>query len=133
MYLHSASVSALLAKATGLWFYRSAAPRPTCEALTCMVTGSDGLKYLRVVSLMMACLTCSKVASKLAFQVKSASFFRSSHRGMVRVDRPWMKGLRYVTMPRNSWSSVTFVGAGKACRASTYSGSGCTPLASYRQ
>ena len=54
-YLHSASVSALLAKATGLLFCRSAVPRPTCEALTCMVTGSDRSKYLRVVSLMTAC------------------------------------------------------------------------------
>ena len=43
-YLHSASVSALLAKAMGLLFCRSAMPRPTCEALTCMVTGSDGSK-----------------------------------------------------------------------------------------
>ena len=30
----------------------------TCEALTCIVTCSNGLKYLRMVSLMMACLTC---------------------------------------------------------------------------
>ena len=44
-----------------------------------------------------------------------------------------MKGLRYVTMPRNSWSSVTFMGAGRACTASTFSGSRCTPLALYRQ
>ena len=44
-----------------------------------------------------------------------------------------MKRLRYVTMLRNSWSSVTFVGAGRACTASTFSGSGWTPLASYRQ
>ena len=43
-YLHSASVSALLAKATGLLFCRSAVPRPTWEASTCMVTGSDGSK-----------------------------------------------------------------------------------------
>ena len=49
------------------------------------------------------------------------------------MDRPWMKGLRYVTMPRNSWSLVTFVGAGIACTASTFSGSRWTPLASYRQ
>ena len=49
------------------------------------------------------------------------------------MDRPWMKGLRYVTMPRNSWSSVTFVGAGRACTALTLSRSGWTPLASYRQ
>ena len=46
------------------------------------------------------------------------------------MDRPWTKGLRYVTMPRNSWSSVTFVGTGRACTALTFSG---TPLASYRQ
>ena len=44
-----------------------------------------------------------------------------------------MKGLRYVTMLKNSWSLVTFVGAGRACTASTFSRSGCTPLASYRQ
>ena len=56
--------------------------------------------------------------------MKSASFLRSSHRGVVRVDRPWTKGLRYVTMPRNSWSSVTFVVAGRACTASTFSGFG---------
>ena len=62
-YLHSALVSALLVKAMGLLFCKSAVPRPTWEALTCMVTGSDGSKYLRVVLLMMACLTCSKVAS----------------------------------------------------------------------
>ena len=49
------------------------------------------------------------------------------------MDRPWMKGLRYVTMLRNSWSSVTFMGAGRACTASTFYGSGWTPLASYRQ
>ena len=35
-------MSALLAKATGLLFCRSAVPRPTCEALTCMVTVSEG-------------------------------------------------------------------------------------------
>ena len=62
-YLHSASVGALLAKAMGLFLCKSAAPRPTWEASTCMVTGSDGLKYVRVVSLMMACLTHSKVDS----------------------------------------------------------------------
>ena len=50
-------------KAIGLLFCRSAAPRPTSEALTCMVTGSDGSKYLRVVLLMTACLTCWKAAS----------------------------------------------------------------------
>ena len=44
-----------------------------------------------------------------------------------------MKGLRYVTMPRNSWSSVIFVGARRACKASTFSGYGWTPLASYMQ
>ena len=48
------------------------------------------------------------------------------------MDRPGMKGLRYVTRPKNSWSSVTLVGAGKACTASTLPGSGWTPLASYR-
>ena len=58
--------------------------------------------------------------------------FRSSHREAIRVDRPWMNRLRNVTMLRNSWSSVTFMGAGRACTASTFSGSGCTPLASYR-
>ena len=35
-------------------------------------------------------------------------------------------------MPRNS-CSVTFVGAGRACTASAFSGSGWTPLALYRQ
>ena len=49
------------------------------------------------------------------------------------MDRPRMKGLRYVTMPRNSWSSVTFVGVGRACTASTFSRFGCTPLVLYRQ
>ena len=48
------------------------------------------------------------------------------------MDRPGMKGLRYVTSPKNSWSSVTLVGAGKACTTSTFTGSGWTPLASYR-
>ena len=57
-YLHFASVSALLAKAMGLLSCRSASPRPTCEASTCMVTGSERSKYLRVVVLMTACLTC---------------------------------------------------------------------------
>ena len=56
VYLHSALVSALLTKAMGLLSCRSAAPRPTCEASTCMVTGSNGSKYLRVVSMMMPCL-----------------------------------------------------------------------------
>ena len=65
--------------------------------------------------------------------MKSASFLRSSHRGAVRVDRPWMKGLRYVTMLRNSWSSVTFVGAGRACTPLNFSRSRWTPSASYRQ
>ena len=65
--------------------------------------------------------------------MKSASFLRSSRRGVVRVDRLQMKELRYVTMPRNFWSLVTFVGAKRACTASTFSGSGCMPLASYRQ
>ena len=48
------------------------------------------------------------------------------------MERPGMKGLRYVTRPKNSWSSVTFVGAGKACTASTFPGCGWTPLALYR-
>ena len=59
----------------------------------------------------------------------SVSFLSSSHRGVVRVDRPGMNGLRYVTRPKNSWSSVTLVGAGKACTASTLPRSGWTPLA----
>ena len=46
------------------------------------------------------------------------------------MDRPGMKGLRYVTRPKNPWSSVMLVGAGKACTASTFPGSGWTPLAS---
>ena len=58
------------------------------------------------------------------------SFLSSSHIGAVKVDRPGMKGLRYITMPRNSWSLVTFVGAGRACMVLTLSGSGWTPLAS---
>ena len=62
-----------------------------------------------------------------------STFFRSSHRGAFRMDRPWMKGLRYVTILRNSWSSVTFVGAGRVCTASIFSRSGWTMLASYRQ
>ena len=49
---------------------------------------------------------------------------------VVKVDKPWMKGLRYVTRPKNSWSSVMFVGASKVCRVSTFPGSGWTPLAS---
>ena len=61
--LHSASVSAVLAKAMGLLFCSCDVPRPTWEALTCMVTGSDRSKYLRVLSLTMACLTRSKAAS----------------------------------------------------------------------
>ena len=47
-YWHSVLVRALLAKAMGLPFCRSAAPRPTCETLTCIVMGSEGSKYLRV-------------------------------------------------------------------------------------
>ena len=62
-YQCSVSVRALLAKAMGLPFCRSAAPRPACEALTCIVMGSEGSKYLRVVSLTMASLICSKVVS----------------------------------------------------------------------
>ena len=34
------------------------------------------------------------------------------------------------TRPKNSWSSVMFVGAGKACTALTFPESGWTPLAS---
>ena len=62
-YLHSTLVSALLAKAMGLLFCKSAVPRPIWEASTCMVTGSDRSKYLSVVLLMMACLTHSKADS----------------------------------------------------------------------
>ena len=119
-----------MAKAMGLPFCRSAAPRPTCEASTCIVMGSDGLKYLRVVSLMTASLTCSKASLQVQFHVKSVSFLSSSHRGAVKVDRPGMKGLRYVTRPKISWSSVTFVGVGKVCTVSTFPGSGWTALAS---
>ena len=54
----------------------------------------------------------------------------SSCRGAVKVERPGMKRLRYVTRPKNSWSSVTLVGAGKACTTSTLPGSRWTPLAS---
>ena len=57
-YWHLVLVRALLAKATGLLFCRSAALRPTCEALTCIVMGSEGSKYLRVVLLMRASFTC---------------------------------------------------------------------------
>ena len=52
--------------------------------------------------------------------MKLASLLRSSHREGVRMDRPQMKGLRYVIILRNSWSSVTFVGAGRACTALTF-------------
>ena len=50
--------------------------------------------------------------------------------GAVKVDNPGMKGLRYMTKPKNSWGSVTFVGTGKACMVLTLPGSGWTPLAS---
>ena len=50
--------------------------------------------------------------------------------GVVKVDKPGMKGLRYVMRPKNSWSLVMFVGAGKACTVLTFPGSGWTPLAS---
>ena len=45
------------------------------------------------------------------------------------MDRPGMNGLSYVTRPKNSRSSVTLVGAGKACTALTLPGSEWTPLA----
>ena len=41
-YLHSALVSALLAKAMGSLSCGSAAPRPTCEASTCMAKAVTG-------------------------------------------------------------------------------------------
>ena len=41
--------------------------------------------------------------------------------------QPGMKGLRYMTRPKNSWSWVMLAGAGKACTASTFPGSGWTP------
>ena len=63
----------------------------------------------------------------MGFQVKSVSFLSSSHSGAVKVDRPWMKELRYITMPKNTWSSMTFVGTGRACMALTLSRSGRTP------
>ena len=59
----------------------------------------------------------------MGFQVKPVSFLSRSHRGVVKVDRPGIKELRYITMPKKSWSSVTFVGAGRACMALTLSGS----------
>ena len=62
MYWCLVLVRALLAKATGLPFCRSAATRTTCEASTYIVTGSEGSKYLRVVSLMTASLNHWKVA-----------------------------------------------------------------------
>ena len=37
------------------------------------------------------------------------------------------KGTRYVARPKNSWSSMMFVGASKACTALTFPGSGWTP------
>ena len=39
--------------------------------------------------------------------MKSVPFLSRSCRGEVKVDRPGMKGLRYVTRAKNSWSSVT--------------------------
>ena len=50
--------------------------------------------------------------------------------GAVKVAKPGMKGLRYVTRPKNSWSSVMLVGTGKACTAWIFPGSGWTPSAS---
>ena len=38
---------------------------------------------------------------------KSVSFLSSSHRGAVKVDRPGMKGLRYVTRPKKSSCSAS--------------------------
>ena len=52
--------------------------------------------------------------------MKSVSFLSSSCREVVKVERPGMKGLRYVTRPKNSWSLVMFVGTSKACMASTF-------------
>ena len=65
MFVYQGLVSgrALLAKAMGLPFCRSVVPRPTCDASTWIVTGSDGSKYLRVVSLTTASLIHSKVVS----------------------------------------------------------------------
>ena len=54
-------------------------------------------------------------------------FLSSSHRGAVKVGRPGMKLLRYVTMSRNIWSLMTFVAADRACMMLTLSGSGWTP------
>ena len=50
--------------------------------------------------------------------------------GVVKMDKPWMKGLRYVMRPKNSWNLVMFVGTGKACMASTFPRYGWTLLAS---
>ena len=59
------------------------------------------------------------------------SFLSSSCRGAVKVDKPGVKGLRYVTRHKNlGLSLVMLVGTGKVCMASTFPGSGWTPLAS---
>ena len=53
--------------------------------------------------------------------MKSVSFLNRLHRGAVKVDKPGMKGLKYMTSPKNSWSLVAFVGTGRACTASNLS------------
>ena len=63
-------------------------------------------------------------------QVKSVSFLSSSCREAVKVDKPGMKGLRYMTRLKNSWSSVMLVGSSKACMALTFPGYRWTPSAS---
>ena len=78
-YWCSTSVSALLAKVTGLLTWSKAAPSPTCKASTWTVIWQEVSKYQRVM-LLTASLTHGKAVWWEASQLNSASFLSSSCR-----------------------------------------------------
>ena len=104
-YWHSVLVRALLAKAIGLPFCRSAAPRPTCEASTCIVTRSEGLKYLRVVSLVTASWHAEKQHHRCGSRWSLCPSWAAHTEGQSRWWRDWgmWLGLRTLGVLWHCW------------------------------
>ena len=118
-YQHSVLVRALLAKPQVCHFAGVLHQGLPVIYQFVFVTGKWRSKYLRWCCWWQLFYTLkSGIVGAVPGEV--CVLLSSSCRGAVKVDKPGMKGLRYVTRPKNSWSSVMFVGAGKACVASAF-------------
>ena len=107
----------------------SAAPRPHCDASTCMVTGLELSKYCREFGDASSPLICWTADSCLGPHWKSLLFFVRFHRVADTEARLGMKRLRNCVMPRKVCKSARHVDGSMLAVASTFRGSSLRLLA----